>query len=179
MAELNYKLVSTVTRSSPVWLGEDSKTRQLATALRAEGLHVDAISFPAVPLKSGRLRIQLNAGHRREAIDHLVDIPGAKPAPGLAHPPFRRCERQRALPARSAEPTVDAGCSRGCSLRINFAGYRSVRKERVVASWPFSTCRNVRFFAAVGGIADVEGQDQAEPIVEYAAWRGGVQLRNF
>ena len=25
-------------------------------------------------IKSGRLRIQLNAGHRREDIDHLVDI---------------------------------------------------------------------------------------------------------
>jgi glycine C-acetyltransferase len=74
MAELNYRLVSTATPIVPVWLGEDAKTQQLAAAIRAEGLHVDAISFPAVPLKSGRLRIQLNAGHRREDIDQLVDI---------------------------------------------------------------------------------------------------------
>jgi glycine C-acetyltransferase len=74
MAELNYRLVSTATPIVPVWLGEDAKTQQLAAAIRAEGIHVDAISFPAVPLKSGRLRIQLNAGHRREDIDHLVDI---------------------------------------------------------------------------------------------------------
>jgi hypothetical protein len=40
--------------------------------------HVDSIRFSArflaVPIKSARLRIQLNAGHRREHIDHLVDI---------------------------------------------------------------------------------------------------------
>ena len=51
-----------------------TKAQQLAAAIRAEGIHVDAISFPAVPLKSGRLRIQMNAGHRREDIDHLVDV---------------------------------------------------------------------------------------------------------
>ena len=74
MAALNYRLVSTDTPIVPIWLGEDEKTQQLAAAVRAEGLHVDAIKFPAVPLKSGRLRIQLNAGHRREDIDRLVDI---------------------------------------------------------------------------------------------------------
>src|SRR5882724_3065827 len=74
MARLNYRLVSTVTPIVPVWLGEDATTQKLAAAIRAEGIHVDAISFPAVPLKSGRLRIQMNAGHRRQDIDHLVDI---------------------------------------------------------------------------------------------------------
>ena len=33
-----------------------------------------SIRFPAVPIKSARLRIQMNAGHRREHIDHLVDV---------------------------------------------------------------------------------------------------------
>jgi 7-keto-8-aminopelargonate synthetase-like enzyme len=74
MAALDYRLVSTATPIVPIWLGEDAKVQQLATAIRAEGIHVDAIKFPAVPLKSGRLRIQLNAGHRREDIDCLVDI---------------------------------------------------------------------------------------------------------
>jgi len=95
MAELNYKLVSTMTPIVPVWLGEDAKTQQLASAIRAEGIHVDAISFPAVPLKSGRLRIQLNAGHRREDIDHLVGIlernqPLAEPARRFAVAGARR-----------------------------------------------------------------------------------------
>ena len=30
--------------------------------------------FPAVPLNSARLRIQMNAGHSRADIDHLLDI---------------------------------------------------------------------------------------------------------
>jgi glycine C-acetyltransferase len=74
MAALNYRLVSTDTPIVPIWLGEDAKVQQLAAAIRAEGIHVDAIKFPAVPLKSGRLRIQLNAGHHRQDIDRLVDI---------------------------------------------------------------------------------------------------------
>jgi glycine C-acetyltransferase len=74
MADLDYKLVSTQTPIVPVWLGDEEKTEQLALAVRAEGLHVDAIRFPAVPIKSARLRIQLNAGHRRADIDHLVDV---------------------------------------------------------------------------------------------------------
>ena len=74
MAELNYKLVATETPIVPIWLGDDDRAEKLALAIRAEGIHVDAIRFPAVPLNSARLRIQMNAGHRREDIDHLLDI---------------------------------------------------------------------------------------------------------
>jgi 7-keto-8-aminopelargonate synthetase-like enzyme len=74
MAELNYKLVATETPIVPIWLGDETKAEQLALAVREEGIHVDAIRFPAVPIKSARLRIQLNAGHRRADIDHLVDV---------------------------------------------------------------------------------------------------------
>jgi glycine C-acetyltransferase len=74
MAELCFRLVSTETPIVPIWLGDEERTQELALALRAEGIHVDAIRFPAVSLKSARLRIQLNAGHRREDIDLLVDI---------------------------------------------------------------------------------------------------------
>ena len=74
MADLCFRLVSTETPIVPIWLGDEDRTQELALAIRAEGIHVDAIRFPAVSLKSARLRIQLNAGHRREDIDHLVDI---------------------------------------------------------------------------------------------------------
>src|SRR3984893_11517661 len=63
MAGLNYKLVSTETPIVPIWLGDEAKTQQLALAIRAERIHVDSIRFPAVPIKSARLRVQLNAGH--------------------------------------------------------------------------------------------------------------------
>jgi glycine C-acetyltransferase len=74
MAGLSFQLVSTETPIVPIWLGDEGRTQQLALAIHAEGIHVDAIRFPAVPIKSARLRIQLNAGHRREDIDRLVDI---------------------------------------------------------------------------------------------------------
>jgi glycine C-acetyltransferase len=85
MADLSYRLVSTETPIVPIWLGDEDRTQQLAQAIRAERIHVDAIRFPAVPIKSARLRIQLNAGHRREDIDHLVDI--LKRHQHLAEPP--------------------------------------------------------------------------------------------
>jgi 8-amino-7-oxononanoate synthase len=74
MADLSFRLVSTETPIVPIWLGDEDRTQQLALAIRAEGIHVDSIRFPAVPIKSARLRVQLNAGHRREHIDHLVDV---------------------------------------------------------------------------------------------------------
>jgi 8-amino-7-oxononanoate synthase len=85
MADLSFRLVSTETPIVPIWLGDEDRTQQLALAVRAEGIHVDSIRFPAVPIKSARLRIQLNAGHRREQIDHLVDV--LKRHQHLAAPP--------------------------------------------------------------------------------------------
>jgi 7-keto-8-aminopelargonate synthetase-like enzyme len=74
MADLNFKLVATETPIVPIWLGDDENAEKLALAIRAEGIHVDSIRFPAVPLNSARLRIQMNAGHSRADIDHLLDI---------------------------------------------------------------------------------------------------------
>jgi hypothetical protein len=74
MDKLDYKLISTQTPIVPIWLGDEAKAEHLARAVREEGIHVDAVTFPAVPMKSARIRIQLNAGHRREDIDHLVEV---------------------------------------------------------------------------------------------------------
>jgi glycine C-acetyltransferase len=74
MADLDYRLVSTATPIVPIWLGDEEKAEQLGLAVRQEGIHVDAIRFPAVPIKSARLRIQLNAGHCREDVDRLVEV---------------------------------------------------------------------------------------------------------
>jgi 7-keto-8-aminopelargonate synthetase-like enzyme len=74
MDELDYKLISTQTPIVPIWLGDEAKAEQFARTVREEGIHVDAVTFPAVPMRSARIRIQLNAGHRREDIDHLVEV---------------------------------------------------------------------------------------------------------
>jgi glycine C-acetyltransferase len=74
MRNLDYKLTSTQTPIVPIWLGDEAKAEHLARAVREEGIHVDAVTFPAVPMKSARIRIQLNTGHRRADIDHLVEV---------------------------------------------------------------------------------------------------------
>ncbi|MBV9557417.1 MAG: aminotransferase class I/II-fold pyridoxal phosphate-dependent enzyme, partial [Pseudolabrys sp.] len=74
MQDLPYTLVSTETPIVPIMIGDEDKTDQFAAALRDENIHIDAVKFPAVPLHKSRLRVQLNAGHTRQQIDHLVDV---------------------------------------------------------------------------------------------------------
>ncbi len=108
MADLNYKLVATQTPIVPIWLGDDAKADKLARAIRAEGIHVDAVRFPAVPLNSARLRIQMNAGHSVADIDHLIDV--LRRHQHLAEPSGRTvagfvpASRRSAVHAPPAEP---------------------------------------------------------------------------
>jgi Aminotransferase class I and II/Domain of unknown function (DUF4118) len=74
MAQLPYVLVSTATPIVPIMIGEEARAEQFAAMLRTEGMHVDAVKFPAVPIRKSRLRVQLNAGHTRAQIDNLIDI---------------------------------------------------------------------------------------------------------
>ncbi|NTV11317.1 MAG: pyridoxal phosphate-dependent aminotransferase family protein [Zoogloea sp.] len=73
MADSAYTLLSTETPIVPVLVGDERRCDQLADHLRNEGIHVDAVKFPAVPIRRARLRVILNAGHTREQIDRLVD----------------------------------------------------------------------------------------------------------
>jgi glycine C-acetyltransferase len=111
MAELNYRLVATETPIVPIWLGDDDRAEKLAAAIRAEGIHVDAIRFPAVPLNSARLRIQMNAGHRREDIDHLLEV--LRRNQHLAEPARRlvaaNAHAGRRSAARPSAPTPTSG----------------------------------------------------------------------
>jgi glycine C-acetyltransferase len=74
MRPLGYQLTSTATPIVPVLIGDAARCQHFARELRAEGVHVDAIQFPAVPVGQARLRFMLNAGHTREQIDHVVDV---------------------------------------------------------------------------------------------------------
>lgn len=73
MRPLGYTLTATETPIVPVLIGEAERCQRFARALRAEGIHVDAIQFPAVPVGQARLRFMLNAAHTRAQIDHVVD----------------------------------------------------------------------------------------------------------
>jgi hypothetical protein len=74
MAQLPFTLVSTATPIVPIMIGDEAAADRFAALLTAERIHVDAVKFPAVPMHKARLRVQLNAGHTRAQIDHLVDI---------------------------------------------------------------------------------------------------------
>jgi len=74
MRPLGYRLTATETPIVPVLIGDAARCQRFAAALRMEGIHVDAIQFPAVPVGQARLRFMLNAGHTRAQIDHAVDV---------------------------------------------------------------------------------------------------------
>src|SRR5262249_38471805 len=104
MAELNYKLVATETPIVPIWLGDEAKAEQLALAVREERIHVDAIRFPAVPIKSAGFETQVNAEHPRANIDHRVD--SRSPHHLFAGPPrrFVAASRDRRATVPQASP---------------------------------------------------------------------------
>jgi glycine C-acetyltransferase len=74
MRPLGYEMTSTTTPIVPVLIGDAARCQHFARELRAEGVHVDAIQFPAVPVGQARLRFMLNAAHTHEQIDHVVSV---------------------------------------------------------------------------------------------------------
>ena len=74
MARLPYRLMSTETPIVPVLIGDEAEADRLALRLRAVGVHVDSVKFPAVPRKQARLRVILNAGHTPAQIELLVSV---------------------------------------------------------------------------------------------------------
>ncbi|MEW6639223.1 MAG: pyridoxal phosphate-dependent aminotransferase family protein [Pseudomonadota bacterium] len=73
MSELSYPLVSTESPIVPILVGHEDAADALAQALATMNIYVDAVRFPAVPLRKARLRVQLNAGHSHADIDRLID----------------------------------------------------------------------------------------------------------
>lgn len=76
MQEAGFTLLSTVTPIVPLHVGDEGECTRIAAALRAAGMHVDAIMFPAVAVGHARLRFIMNANHTRAALDRLVDCLG-------------------------------------------------------------------------------------------------------
>ena len=74
MREAGFTLASTATPIVPVHIGDEHLCIRLAAALRHEGMHVDAITFPAIPVGQSRLRFIVNANHTTAQIDRLVGV---------------------------------------------------------------------------------------------------------
>lgn len=56
-----------------VLVGDEGDTLNAGSFLFDRGFYVQSVTFPAVPYHAGVLRIQVNANHRTESIDRLVD----------------------------------------------------------------------------------------------------------
>lgn len=56
----------------PVGIGDQTQTLRVAARLRAEGILVAPIFFPATPLGAGCLRICVSAAHQKEQLDRLI-----------------------------------------------------------------------------------------------------------
>ena len=56
-----------------VLVGDEEDTLNAGNFLFEKGYYVQSVTFPAVPYHAGVLRIQVNANHRAESIDGLID----------------------------------------------------------------------------------------------------------
>jgi glycine C-acetyltransferase len=74
MRAARFELGATCTPIVPLHVGDESECARIAAVLRAEGMHVDAIMFPAVAIGQARLRFILNAHHEPTDIDRLVEV---------------------------------------------------------------------------------------------------------
>ena len=74
MDKLPYRVLSRTTPIVPVLIGDESLCDRFAALLKAAGIHVDAVKFPAVGIRKARLRVMLNAGHTKEQIERLVGV---------------------------------------------------------------------------------------------------------
>jgi glycine C-acetyltransferase len=57
---------------TPIMLGDEMKTTQMAQALFEEGIYAVGFSYPVVPQGKARIRVQISAGHTTEDIDRAV-----------------------------------------------------------------------------------------------------------
>jgi 7-keto-8-aminopelargonate synthetase-like enzyme len=72
MEAAGFGLASTSTPIVPLHVGDEAECARLATGLRAAGIHVDAIMFPAIAVGQSRLRFIMNAHHTSAQIDRVV-----------------------------------------------------------------------------------------------------------
>jgi len=74
MRAAGFELHATCTPIVPLLIGDEAECARIAGVLRDEGIHVDAIMFPAVAIGQARLRFIMNAHHEPADIDRLVDV---------------------------------------------------------------------------------------------------------
>jgi len=103
--KLGYHLISKATPIIPILIGDERECDRFAQVLKEEGIHVDAVKFPAVGLKQSRLRFIMNANHTQAQIDKLVAILESL-AKTFSGAPVRRPKKSRQADAALAVDVV-------------------------------------------------------------------------
>ena len=64
LAETGMRCVGVPSAIVPLWIGNEQVARLAGRTLAREGVFVNAVEYPGVPLGAARLRLQVMAGHR-------------------------------------------------------------------------------------------------------------------
>jgi 7-keto-8-aminopelargonate synthetase-like enzyme len=64
LAETGMRCLGVPSAIVPLWIGSEQVARLAGRTLAREGVFVNAVEYPGVPLGAARLRLQVMAGHR-------------------------------------------------------------------------------------------------------------------
>ena len=56
----------------PIMLGDAKLAKDIATDMLTEGIYVVGFSYPVVPKKEARIRVQISAAHTKEQLDKAI-----------------------------------------------------------------------------------------------------------
>ena len=74
LKKIGYDTGVSVTPITPVIIGDENKTQQFSKRLIEEGVYAKSITYPTVPLGTGRVRNMPQASHTKEMLDEVVRI---------------------------------------------------------------------------------------------------------
>jgi 7-keto-8-aminopelargonate synthetase-like enzyme len=64
LAETGMRCIGVPSAIVPLWIGNEQVARLAGRTLAREGVFVNAVEYPGVPLGAARLRLQVMAAHR-------------------------------------------------------------------------------------------------------------------
>lgn len=73
LKEKGFDVGRSQTPITPVMIGDASKAKEFSLRLFEEGIFIQSIAFPTVPVGTARLRAMVSAAHTREDLDFAVD----------------------------------------------------------------------------------------------------------
>lgn len=74
LKKIGYDTGVSVTPITPVIIGDENKTQLFSKRLIEEGVYAKSITYPTVPLGTGRVRNMPQASHTKEMLDEVVRI---------------------------------------------------------------------------------------------------------